>query len=84
MNWIKSSLDKGIKEISKVVKMFDEHLSGVVNAIITSFNNAVAERLNGKLQEIKIVGRGYRRFENFRNAVLFFHSGLDLYPLNKQ
>ncbi|MXW15290.1 MAG: hypothetical protein F4120_04605 [Rhodothermaceae bacterium] len=24
--------------------------------------------------------RGYRKFKNFRNAILFFHGGLDLYP----
>ena len=32
-------------------------------------------------QEVKLVGRGYRTFKNFRSAILFFHGGLDLYPL---
>jgi len=45
-----------------------------------NFNNAMAERLNGKIQEVKLIGRGYRTFENFRSAILFFHGGLDLYP----
>lgn len=36
--------------------------------------------LNGKIQEVKTVGRGYRKLENFRSAILFFHGGLDLYP----
>ena len=39
------------------------------------------KRLNGKIQEIKLAGRGYRTFENFRSAILFFHGNLDLYPL---
>lgn len=42
--------------------------------------NGKAERINGKIQEIKTVSRGYRKFENFRSAVLFFCGGLDLYP----
>jgi len=41
---------------------------------------AMAERLNGKLQEIKLTARGYRTFEKFKSAILFFHGGLSLYP----
>lgn len=54
---------------------FKNHLRGFIN-------NAMAERLNGKIQEVKACGRGYRRFENFKSAILFFHGGLYLYPLN--
>lgn len=81
MNWAQSSLNRQIKEVSKVVEMFKRHLSGVVNALVTTFNNAMAERLNGKIQEIKTTARGYRTFEKFRSAILFFHGGLSLYPL---
>jgi transposase len=59
-------------------------MRGVINALIFNFNNAMAERLNGKIQEIKTVDRGYRTFKNFRSAILFFHGGLSLYPLNYQ
>ena len=81
MRWAKSSKDFMIKEITKIVEMFKNHLPGVINALITSFNNAMAERLNGKIQELKTAGRGYRTFEKFRSAILFFHGGLNLYPL---
>jgi len=70
-----------IKEISAVVETFKSHLKGVLNALTNTFTNAMAERLNGKIQEVKSCGRGYRKFENFRNAILFFHGGLFLYPL---
>ncbi|MEM0939978.1 MAG: hypothetical protein AAF600_10835 [Bacteroidota bacterium] len=40
----------------------------------------MAERINGKLQEIKMTARGYRSLENFKSAILFFHGGLDLNP----
>ncbi len=43
-------------------------------------SNAMAERLNGKIQEIKLNAKGYRFFENFRAAILFFHGKLCLYP----
>lgn len=80
--WIQDSLNQQIKEVSKVVEMFKRHLPGVVNALVTNFNNAMAERLNGKIQELKTVAKGYRTFENFRSAILFFYGGLNLYPLN--
>jgi transposase len=80
-NWAQDSFMKGIKEVNKVILMFLNHAKGVVNALISNLNNAMAERLNGKIQEIKLRSRGYRKFENFRSAILFFHGGLDLYPL---
>lgn len=78
--WINHALRTNIKEIIKVVEPFKNHIRGIINAMVNSFSNAMAERLNGKIQEIKTSGRGYRRFENFRSAILFFHGGLNLYP----
>jgi len=80
IKWVRDSYLKHIKEITKVVKMFKNHIPGIINALITKFSNAMAERLNGKIQEIKTVGRGYRTFKNFRSAILFFYGGLNLYP----
>lgn len=79
--WAQASINKQIKEVSKVVTMFKDHLFGVINALITNFTNAMAERLNGKIQELKTAGRGYRTFEKFRSVILFFYGGLNLYPL---
>jgi len=64
----------------KVAKMFGRRIVGVCNAMVENLLNAMAERLNGKIQEIKSIGRGYAIFENFRSALLFFYGGLDLYP----
>lgn len=82
--WGASVLRTNIEEMKKVAKMFNNHLSGVCNAMVETFSNAMAERLNGKIQEIKSRARGYRTFTNFRNAILFFHGGLNLYPLFSQ
>ncbi len=69
-----------IPEINKVVKMFRNHIIGVCNALVEKASNGMAERLNGKIQELKTIGKGYRTFQNFRNAILFFNGGLNLYP----
>jgi len=62
--------------------MFKNHLPGIINAMVETVTNAMAERLNGKIQEVKACGRGYREFMNFRSAILFFYGGLFLSPLN--
>lgn len=82
--WRKAALETGIKEIKEVVETFAGHLAGVVNGMITGLSNAMAERVNGKIQLLKTVGRGYRRFSNFRSAILFFYGNLNLFPLNSQ
>lgn len=80
IKWGASVLGQGIKEMVKVAKMFNAHLKGVCNALVQGFSNAMAERLNGKIQQVKATARGYRTFKNFRSAILFFHGGLNLYP----
>ena len=63
--------------------MFNNHSNGISLRNVESFSNAMAERLNGKIQEIKTVARGYRIFKNFRSAILFFKINyLELKPLN--
>jgi transposase len=80
--WYKSVQTTAIKEVIKVAETFSEHLRGVLNAMTSSLSNAMAERLNGKIQLLKTVARGYRKFENFRSAILFFYGKLSLFPLN--
>lgn len=80
MKWVSDSTNRRIKELTKVVVMFQDHIKGVLHAIASPFSNAMAERLNGKIQLLKSVGRGYRTFANFRSAILFFNGGLNLYP----
>lgn len=80
LQWANDATKRKIKEVDKVVEMFKNHLSGVVNALLINLTNAMAERLNGKIQELKTIGRGYRTFANFRSAILFFNGGLNLYP----
>ncbi|MFH2113037.1 MAG: transposase, partial [Spirochaetota bacterium] len=39
-----------------------------------------AEGINSVIQHIKASARGFRNFENYRTAILFFCGGLNLYP----
>ena len=78
--WFESVKEAAVNEILQVAQMFERHLTGVCNALCHEQSNARAERINGKIQEVKTIGRGYRKFENFRSAILFFCGDLDLYP----
>jgi hypothetical protein len=56
---------------NEVVDMFDRTSQiGIVNAIKTGINNAKVERLNSAMQELKVIGKGYRNTDNFRIAIL--------------
>lgn len=84
VNWLQDAYKSGIKEVVKVAQTFASHSIGVLNALFCNQSNSLAERMNGKIQEIKTCGRGYRTFTNFRSAVLFFNGGLDLFPQGSQ
>ncbi len=58
IKWGSSVINSKIEEMKKIAKMFNKHLEGVCNALISSFSNAMAERLNGKIQEVKSTTRG--------------------------
>lgn len=78
--WLESVKEEVVSEVIQIAEMFERHREGVCNALCHEQSNARAERTNGKIQEVKTVGRGYRKFNNFRSAILFFHGGLELHP----
>ena len=80
-HWAETFYMHNIKELQNVILTMLSHSTGVINAMISKHTNAMAERINGKIQEIKTSSKGYRTFQNFRSAILFFHGGLQLYPL---
>jgi len=79
MRWRQDAVNAKIPEITVVVEMFERHMKGIINAIETGANNARAERLNGAIQELKTIGRGYRNTDNFITAIMFFHGNLNLH-----
>lgn len=77
--WRNEAVRAGIPEITKVANMFYQHIHGVVNAMALGRNTGRAERLNGDIQELKTIGRGFKDVEHFRTTLLFFHGGLVLH-----
>ena len=78
--WYNDIKQRSLTKMIKVGDMLINHIGGLLNYIEHPINNAVAEWLNGKIQEIKTIGRGFRNFKNFRIAILFFLGKLNLYP----
>ena len=78
--WIEDVNQNGSFHMKRVAAMFENHKMGLLNYIKHRITNAVAEGINSRIQEIKFVARGFRTFENYRIAILFFLGKLDLKP----
>ena len=83
-NWFNSIRDFTIKPLIAVKEMFERHRKAVTNSLCHSDSNAYAERMNGSIQELKTIAKGFRNVENFRSAILFHYGKLSLFPLNTQ
>jgi transposase len=70
--------------IADVAKKLKRHLDNILTYLTHRITNAVAEGLNSKIQQVKSAARGFRKFENFRIAILFFCGKLDMYPHKSQ
>ena len=70
-----------IPELIRVAKMLKAHLDNILTYFIHGITNAFTEGMNSKIQEIKSAARGFRNFENYRIAILFYCGKLDMRPL---
>jgi transposase len=73
-----------LKPIIKAAKTLKRHLENILTYFKHRITNAVSEGINSKIQNIKANARGFRNFENYRIAILFYCGGLDLYPQRTQ
>ena len=60
--------------------MFERHRIAITNSLCHTQGNAFAERMNGNIQELKCIAKGFRNTNNFRIAILFHYEKLDLFP----
>ena len=79
--WIDQVNKSLIKPMIKVANTMQNHAIGIINNVKHKISNALSERFNGKIQTLNVIGRGYRKFENYRTAILFFNGKLDLLSL---
>lgn len=69
-----------LKPIAEIAKKLKRHLDNILTYLKHRITNAVAEGINSKIQQVKSAARGFRNFENYRIAILFFCGKLDMYP----
>jgi transposase len=79
--WYTNVIESQIKPMITVADTILNHIEGVINAAVTTMSNSIAENINGKIQIIKAVARGYKNIKGYRNAILFFNGNLELLPL---
>ena len=72
--------ESGLKHVIKIAEMFERHSVGILNYIKHKITNSIAENLNGKIQLVKAISRGFKAFKNYRVAILFHLGKLDMFP----
>lgn len=82
-DWIKAAWASGIKPIQDFVNMLRSHWYGVKTYFKKVADNAFAERVNLKIQEIKRIAKGYRNINNFILMIYFHIGGLELQTHSK-
>ena len=78
--WFYRATHSRLSPIIKVAYMLNNHFDGIITYIKHRISNSVAEGINSKIQAIKTCARGFRKFKNFRYAILFHCGGLELNP----
>jgi transposase len=78
--WLGWALRCRLTPVRKAAESVRKYLWGILNAITHKANNALAEGMNSRIQELKRRACGYRNRERFRTAIYFHLGGLDLYP----
>lgn len=69
-----------LEPVRGVARTIEEHLWGILNAILLKAGNGTSKSINSRIKMIKIRSRGFRNKARYRNAIYFHLGGLDLYP----
>lgn len=77
--WVNDVKESGLQYMLKVSKMITRHWSGIISYLSHNITNSIAENINGKIQQVKTIARGFRAFANYRTAILFYLGKLDMF-----
>ena len=69
-----------LKPVIKVATSIQQKPHDALTYSVHRITSAVAERLNSKIQTIKMAACEFRSFEDFKTAIFFRGVGLRLYP----
>lgn len=70
--WAALARESGLEPMIKAAKMLENHIEGLLGYCLHPITNAGAEGFNSKIQTVKSNARGFRSFEKFRIAILFY------------
>ncbi len=80
MKWLSWAMRCRLEPMKKAAKLIQNHLYGILNAIVLKVSNGPAESINSRIKTIKVRARGFRNKDRFIDAIYFHLGGLDLSP----
>jgi transposase len=80
IDWYDEVQKRSLPRMKKCAHTLAANINGLLAAVKWRLTNAYAESINASIQEVKTVARGFRQFESFRIAILFFLGKLELNP----
>ncbi len=78
--WYAWAIRCRLEPMKRVARMLRRHWPNIKTYFTARITNAGAESMNSKIQKIKVLARGFRNRERFKQAIYFHLGGLDLYP----
>lgn len=78
--WYAWAIRSRLEPIKRVARMLRRHWPNIKTYFTRRITNAGAESMNSKIQKIKVMARGFRNRDRFKQAIYFHLGGLDLYP----
>jgi len=78
--WYRWATHSRLPPMIEKAKMLKSHLANIPTYLKHRITNAASESINAKIQWVKYTARGFRNFDNFKNAIYFHCGDLDLSP----
>ena len=78
--WYRWATHSRLKPMIDKARMLVRHLPNILTYLTHGITNATSESINSKIQWVKYTARGFRNFDNFKNAIYFHCGDLDLLP----
>ena len=79
--WHDSAMKSGLAPIRKWRTGSSDISRGILNCYKWNIANGIVEGFTSKIPSIKAASRGFRKFENYRTAILFRCGKLNLEPM---
>ena len=78
--WKKRAVRSRLPVFVNLAKSLEASLPELLNYFTHRISNAMSERFNSVIQQLKAAARGFRNFSGYRRRILFFCGKLDLKP----